>query len=90
MRSFSAAFDLRRIDPKLWVTNDDDCQEVEDLLVGLRRLISVQQERLLARRDPFERKASKLIEHPRPFDRRLVPGIRLFAFAFEPIAEIGE
>jgi len=50
------------------VTNDDDCQEVEDLLVGLRhyRLISVRQERLLARRDPFERKASKLIEHPRP------------------------
>jgi len=68
LRSFSAAFDLRRIDPKLWVTNDDDCQEVEDLLVGLRhyRLISVRQERLLARRDPFERKASKLIEHPRP------------------------
>ena len=68
LRSFSAAFDLRRIDPKLWVTNDDDFQEVENLLVGLRhyRLISVRQERLLARRDPFERKASKLIEHPRP------------------------
>ena len=68
LRSFSGAFDLRRIAPKLWVTNDDDCQVVEDLLVGLRhyRLISVRQERLLARRDPFERKASKLIEYPRP------------------------
>lgn len=68
LRSYSAACDLRRIDPKLWVTNGDDCQEIEDLLAGLRhtRLISVRQERLLARRDPFERKTSKLIEHPRP------------------------
>jgi hypothetical protein len=68
LRSFSVAFDMRRIDPKLWVTNGDDCQEIEDLLAGLRhyRLISVRQERLLARRDPFERKASKLIEYPRP------------------------
>jgi len=68
LRSFSDAFDLRRIDPKLWVTNDDDCQEVEDLLAGLRhtRLISVRQERLLARRDPFERKAAKLVEYSRP------------------------
>ena len=68
LRSYSAAFDLRRIDPKLWVTNGNDCQEIEDLLAGLRhyRLISVRQERLLARRDPFERRASKLMEHPRP------------------------
>ena len=68
LRSFSGAFDLRRIDPSLWVTNDKDCQEVEDLLAGLRhyRLISVRQERLLARRDAFERKVSKLSEHPAP------------------------
>ena len=68
LRSFSAAFDLRRIDAKLWVANGDDCQEVEDLLVGLRHypLISVRQERLLARRDPFERKASKLVQYARP------------------------
>jgi hypothetical protein len=68
LRSYSAAFDLRRIDSKLWVTNGNNCQEIEDLLAGLRHypLISVRQERLLARRDPFERKASKLVEHPRP------------------------
>ena len=67
LRSFSAAFDMRRIDPKLWVTNGDDCHEAHDLLEGLRhyRLISVRQERVLARRDPFERKASKLVQYPR-------------------------
>jgi hypothetical protein len=68
LRSFSPAFDLRRIDPKLWVANGKDCQEVEDRLAGLRhyRLVSVRQERLLARRDPFERRASKLVEHAAP------------------------
>ena len=68
LRSYSAAFDLRRIEPELWVANGNDCQEVEDLLAGLRhyRLISVRQERLLARRDPFERRASKLVEYALP------------------------
>lgn len=68
LRSYSAALDLRRIDPKLWVTNASNCQEVEDRLASLRhyRLISARQERLLARRDPFERKASAVVEHPRP------------------------
>ena len=72
LRSFSAAFDLRRIDSALWVTNEDDCQEVEDLLAGLRhyRLISRRQEPLLACRDPFEREASKLVEHVRPASTR--------------------
>ena len=72
LRSYSAAFDLRRIDPRLWVANGNDCQEVEDLLAGLRhhRLISVRQERVLARRDPFERRASKLVEYARPTPAR--------------------
>jgi hypothetical protein len=68
LRSYSLAFDLRRIDPELWVANGNDCQEVEDRLAGLRHypLISVRQQRWLAKRDPFERKASKLVEHARP------------------------
>lgn len=68
LRSFSAAFDMRRIDPGVWVTNGDDCQDVEDTLAARRHypLISRRQERLLARRDPFERRASKLVEHLRP------------------------
>lgn len=68
LRSFSCAFDLRRIDVARWVVNGEDCQEVEDTLTGLRhyQLISVGQQRLLTRRDPFERRASKLVQYPRP------------------------
>lgn len=68
LRSFSRAFDLRRIDPELWVVNCDNCQLIEDTLSSLphQRLISASQQRRLARRDPFERRASKLVEHPRP------------------------
>jgi hypothetical protein len=68
LRSYSVAFDLRRVDPELWVTRDRACQEVNDRLAALRRypLISVRQERLLARRDPFERKTAKIVQYPRP------------------------
>lgn len=68
LRSYSPAFDLRRIDPQLWVANGSNCQDVEDRLAGLRHypLISARHERLLARRDPFERRASKLVQYARP------------------------
>jgi hypothetical protein len=67
LRSYSVAFDLRRIAPQLWVANGDHCQEVEDRLAGLRhtRLISMRQERLLSRLDPFARRVSKQVQYPR-------------------------
>ncbi len=72
LRSYSGAFDMRRIDLELWVRNGDDCNEAHDRLAGLRhyKLISARQARLLARRDPFERKAAKLVEYPRPVPAR--------------------
>jgi hypothetical protein len=68
LRSYSIPFDLRRLDPELWVTATKSCWETHDRLVVLRHfpLISKRQERLLAKRDSFERKASKLVEYPRP------------------------
>ncbi len=68
LRSYSVPFDLRRLDPGLWVTATKSCWETHDRLVVLRHfpLISKRQERLLAKRDAFERKASKLVEYPRP------------------------
>jgi hypothetical protein len=68
LRSYSVPFDLRRLDPALWVTNAKACWEAHDRLVVLRHypLISRKQERLLAKRDAFERRASKLVEYPRP------------------------
>jgi hypothetical protein len=73
LRSYSGAFDLRKVDPALWVTNEDACEEIHDRLVSARHypLISNAQARLLAQRDPFERKASKLVQYPKPQKIRL-------------------
>ena len=68
LRSYSVSFDLRRLDPKEWVTNHKSCWTAHDKLVELRhfRLITRRQEKLLTKRDRFERRASKLVEYPRP------------------------
>jgi hypothetical protein len=67
LRSRSAAFDLRRIDPELWVTRESACGEVNNRLATLRHypLISVRQQRLLSPRDAFEREVAKVVEYPR-------------------------
>jgi hypothetical protein len=68
LRSYSVPFDLRRLPIGEWVTNEKSCWRAHDRLVQLRHypLISRRQEKLLARRDAFERKAGKLVEYPRP------------------------
>jgi hypothetical protein len=68
LRSYSAAFDMRRLEPALWVTREKACVEAHARLAGLRHyaLISKAQQRLLSRRDAFERRAAKLVQYPRP------------------------
>ena len=68
LRSYSLPFDLRRINPREWVTSTASCWETHDRLADLRHfpLISRRQERLLVKRDKFERRASRLVEYPRP------------------------
>jgi hypothetical protein len=68
LRSYSVAFDLRRLDPQMWITRVNPCQEANDRLAASRHypLISPRQERLLSRRDPFERWAGRLVEYPLP------------------------
>ena len=68
LRSHSAAFDLRRVDPVLWVTQGRPCRDVDARLAALRHypLLARRQERLLTRRDAFERQAAATVEHPRP------------------------
>jgi hypothetical protein len=68
LRSYSRTLDLRKVDPALWITSEDACNEIHDRLVKARHyaLISAAQERLLAQRDSFERKASKLVQYPKP------------------------
>ena len=68
LRSYSTSFDLRRLDRAEWVIATKSCWTTHDRLVELRHfpLISKRQEKLLAKRDRFERKASKMVEYPRP------------------------
>jgi hypothetical protein len=68
LRSYSVPFDMRRLAPEDWVTSPKNCWKTHDRITALRHfpLISTRQERLLAPRDPFERRASKIVEHPRP------------------------
>jgi len=68
LRSYSVPFDLRRLDLDDWVTSEKSCWKAHDRLVELRHypLISRGQERLLAKRDAFERQAGKLVEYPAP------------------------
>jgi len=65
LRSYSRPFDLRRIDPRDWITNGHSCWEVHNRLAaaGHYRLISPGQARLLSRRDRFERDRSRVMQH---------------------------
>ena len=68
LRSYSVAFDLRRVAPESWVTSKRPCLETNDRLASARHypLVTSRQERLLVRRDPFERRAGKTVEYPAP------------------------
>lgn len=72
LRSYTRPFDLRRVDPALWVTNPDDCWEIHDKLAALRHLplVTPAQVRRLSPLDPFERRIAKLQEYPSPPRRR--------------------
>ena len=68
LRSYSTAFDLRRLPASEWVTAEKSCWTAHDRLARLRHypLLTRRQEKLLTRRDAFERRASRLVEYPRP------------------------
>lgn len=68
LREYSVPFDLRRADPKEWVTGEDGAWEVNEKLNEIRhyRLVTKAQEKLLRRRDAFERHISTLTQYPHP------------------------
>jgi hypothetical protein len=64
----SRPFDLRKLDPKMWVTSPEDCWDVAEALdlSPHFRLITRAQARRLKRRDKLEIQAGKFLEHPVP------------------------
>jgi hypothetical protein len=71
LRSISRPYDLRRIDPALWVTSEENCWWLHDRLAGLRHvpLLSARQRRALSKLDAFERSISRLAQYPKPNKR---------------------
>ena len=68
LRRYSVPFDLRRFDPRLWATNEDDCWEVAEALDAIRHfpLITPRQAKQLRRRDAMEMRADRMLEFRDP------------------------
>jgi hypothetical protein len=76
LRAYSRPFDLRALDPALWVTAPKGAWEVAERLDALTHydLLTLAEERALVRRDPFERRIGALLQYRRPGIRRRVAG----------------
>jgi len=68
LREYSVAFDLRRVDPRVWAAGEKDAWDVPEALEDTRhiRLVTRAQVRALTRRDPFERKIGALLQYRKP------------------------
>jgi hypothetical protein len=68
LREYSVPFDLRRIDPKIWVTGGKNAWEVGERLDEARhyRIVSRAQEKLLLRRDPYESRVAGVTQYRQP------------------------
>ena len=68
LRSHSGAFDLRRLDPGLWVTGEGACWEAHDRLAASphRALVTPAQARALRPQSAFERRATSGVQYAGP------------------------
>jgi len=68
LREYSVPYDLRRVDPSVWVTGERGAWEVAAALDDLRHfdLVPGRHLRLVSRRDPFERRAGALSQYRTP------------------------
>jgi hypothetical protein len=68
LREYSLPYDLRRVDPKVWVSGEKNAWEVPERLDELRhfKLVNRRHLKAVSRRDPFERLAGRLLQYRRP------------------------
>ena len=76
LREYSLPFDLRQMDPALWAGGTKNCWDVPERLDDLRHfpLMGRRHLKLVARRDPFERRVNRMLQWPRP--RALIEKMR--------------
>lgn len=75
LRSHSDPFDLRKLDPALWVTGEGPCWEAHDRLAASphHALVTAAQARALRPQSAFERRATSGVQYP---ERRPLRGPR--------------
>jgi hypothetical protein len=68
LREFSIPYDLRRVEASIWVSGKKHCWQVCEALDELRhfKLVNGHHLKLLARRDPFERRIGELAQYRKP------------------------
>jgi len=68
LREYSVPYDLRRADPEEWLTGEKGAWDLANSLDDIRhyRLVTKAQEKLLRRRDVFERKVGALTQYAKP------------------------
>ena len=68
LREYSLPYDLRRLDPSVWVSGEENAWAVAERLDELRhfKLVNGHHLQSVARRDPFERRAALLLQYRRP------------------------
>jgi hypothetical protein len=68
LREFSLPYDLRRVDPKVWVSGEKNAWPVAEALDEIHHwsLVNGRHLKAVARRDPFERRAAVLMQYRRP------------------------
>jgi hypothetical protein len=68
LREYSVPYDLRRMDPRVWVSGEKGAWPVAAALDDIRhfRLVAGRHLRLVSRRDPFERRAGALSQYRTP------------------------
>src|SRR5690606_20066099 len=71
LREYSVPFDLRRVDPKVWVTGEKNAWLVAEALDNQRhfKLVNGHQLRSVTRRDGFERRVAGLLQYRKPRPR---------------------
>jgi hypothetical protein len=68
LREYSLPYDLRRVDPQIWVSGARGAWDVAEALDDVRhfRLVAGRHLRVVTRHDPFERRAGALSQYRTP------------------------
>jgi hypothetical protein len=68
LREYSVPWDLRAVDPKVWVSGEKNCWEIPERLDDLPHysILRARQLKALLPRDPFERRVGMMLQYRRP------------------------